>query len=224
MPSLNEEVLKSVRETLKEYYLPENYDLYILRDGKEKKLKSSKKITAMKKMINDFVANPSKLEDIGATELFLLDGSKEKDNELFIFGDYGDGWEVVHDKMPSGRTTEYSDNLLNRVFYSLVSTASLPNFNIVADPELKSNIIKTRGGQYLSDVDDAAYEFVGDDAVIGIELTSDQERQRQLQREWVQRVADHFGLPLRTVGKDKYRITIKDGAKPFNSWDTYIED
>lgn len=204
--------------------LSESYDLYILKGDKEKKIKSSKKITAMKKMIDDFVANPQKLDDMGATELFLLDGDKEKNNELFIFGDYGNGWEVVHDNIPSGRTTEYSDNLLNRVFYSLVSTASLPNFNSKADPELRDNIIKTKKGQYLDDTADAGYEFEGDDAIIGVELTSDLESQRKLQREWVKQVADHFGLDLKTIGKDRYRIVLKGEAKHFNNWDTYIED
>ena len=154
--------------------------MYILKGDEEKKIKSGKKITSIKKMIDDFVSNPSKLEDMGATELFLLDGSKDKDNELFVFGDYGNGWEVVHQNIPSGRTTEYSDNMLNRVYYSLTSASSLPNFNIKADPELKKNIIKARNGQYLSDNEDAGYEFDGDDAVIGIELTSDSENKRKL--------------------------------------------
>jgi hypothetical protein len=199
----------------KEDALTENFDLYILTSNKEeKKLKSSKKITPIKKMVDDFVSNPSKLDDIGATEMFVLDGNKSTNNELFIFSNDGEKWEVIHDKMPSQYSSEYADNLLNRVWYSL--TNSLPeNFSYSAEPSLKDALLKTKKGIYLIDGEEAGILF-DDNGDARIRMTLNKDNQViEARRNWIKKVAEHFGLEAVPSGDRSYEIVIKDQAKYF---------
>lgn len=199
----------------KERKLTESYDLYILTDDREeKKIKSFKKAAAVKKAVNDLVTNPSKLEDMGATEMFVLDGEKESDNELYVFALEEDGWNTIYDNLPSDKGFEYRDNPLNRIYYSL--TGNLPeNFTYHAEDGLRKGIIRTKKGNYVQDGEEAGILFDDNgNAHIRITLNTELSDKKET-RKWIEEVAKHFNVEAKPFGKKSYEIVVKDQARYF---------
>jgi len=95
--SLNESILKETEEFLTS--LEESYEVFIVNSKNEDKLIKSGNKTSATNLVEGFISDNSRLDDLDATQLYVIDKSKENNNELFIYTKDEKGWNVDFDKL-----------------------------------------------------------------------------------------------------------------------------
>lgn len=172
-------------------------------------VKTLKKVKKMKDFTEKFMSDKKHLEDIKATQVFVLDND---DNEIYVIvKNEDDSWEELLENFEFGVEDEIKNVLINKVFYSL--THLFPdNFKLRA-PELYSSVISNKSGFYTDPYEDmCGWLFDKGDAKIRMTLSGNL---REEKREWVNKVAAHYNLDLKRFGENAYEIIIPDQERYF---------
>ena len=198
---------------------------YYDADNERHEIKSSNRLSFVKGFIDKFIADSSNIDALDATALFVDDN---EDRSVFsAFKDVDGKWDIAENNIDEYMSTiympdEFKDTLLNRIIYTLTSTAP-PNLGYNS-PSLKDGIIKIKDALKITR-DTWGYKFDDDgNAIINITLNKDQvafpqqnkeknEKIIQDKKDMLKDVCEKFGVELKPFGERAFSIVVPDQMK-----------
>ena len=189
-------------------------------------------VNSLKKFISNMISNPSKLNSLGATGLFVDDSSER--NVFSAFKDDDGSWKVEEDNLDDlwqnvYLDPEYRDTQLNRLIYSITSTSpanlkhyngSLANGLYKVNPSLK--ITNDIWGYHFNDNGDAIVNIPINKNQLGSNsqtlLKDKNDKVIQDKKDMLADVCKHFGLQLIPFGERAFSIIVPNQAKYYEEY------